>query len=93
MRLHARVTIDRFQPLIQHHFRDAVGIFEYECVRWRRTDRLDDSLADPGDGACGSAVALADGRGHRRRLNVVSGILRDVAAELRPDLDGDRARG
>lgn len=55
-------------------------------------DGLVFALADPTDGACGSAVALAGGRGVARRLNVVSGILRDAAAELRPDLDLDRVR-
>jgi tRNA(adenine34) deaminase len=55
-------------------------------------DGLVFALPDPIDGACGSAIALAGGRGQMRRLNVVSGILRDAAAELRPDLDGDRAR-
>jgi tRNA(adenine34) deaminase len=55
-------------------------------------DGLVFALTDPRDGACGSAVALAGGRGPSRRLNVVSGILRDAAAELRPDLDRDRTR-
>ena len=55
-------------------------------------DGLVFALPDPTEGACGSAVGLAAGRGLPRRLSVVSGILRDVAAELRPDLDGDRRR-
>jgi tRNA(adenine34) deaminase len=55
-------------------------------------DGLVYALADPAQGACGSAVALAEARGLPRRLSVVSGILRDAAAELRPDLDGDRIR-
>lgn len=55
-------------------------------------DGLVFALADPREGACGSAVSLAGGRGVPRSLNVVSGILRDTAAELRPDLDGDRLR-
>ena len=50
------------------------------------------SLADPVEGACHSAVNLAEARGLPRRLNVVSGILRDDAADLRPDLDPERAR-
>lgn len=52
-------------------------------------DGLVFALRDPGEGACGSSLQLAEGTG-RRRLRVVSGILRDAAAELRPDLDGDR---
>lgn len=50
------------------------------------------SLADPGEGACHSVVALAEARGLPRRLTVVSGILRDDAADLRPDLDPERLR-
>jgi tRNA(adenine34) deaminase len=50
------------------------------------------ALHDPTEGACGSAVALAEARGLPRRLSVVSGIMRDDAAALRPDLDGDRQR-
>jgi tRNA(adenine34) deaminase len=44
------------------------------------------SLHDPFEGACGSALQLADAPGRARRLRVVSGILSDEAAELRPDL-------
>ena len=44
------------------------------------------ALPDPGQGACISAVNLAEAPGLPRRLSVVSGILRDDAAELRPDL-------
>ncbi len=44
------------------------------------------ALADPNQGACGSVVQLAaTGRG-ARRLRVVSGILAQEAADLRPDL-------
>ena len=50
------------------------------------------SLADPVEGACHSAVNLAEARGLPRRLNVVSGILRDDAADLRPDLNPERPR-
>jgi tRNA(adenine34) deaminase len=55
-------------------------------------DGLVFALSDPAEGACGSAISLAGARGLPRRLNVVSGILSDVAAELRPDLDADRVR-
>ncbi|NTW37244.1 MAG: hypothetical protein HGB17_14195 [Syntrophobacteraceae bacterium] len=44
------------------------------------------------EGACHSAVNLAEARGLPRRLNVVSGILRDDAADLRPDLSPERER-
>ena len=44
------------------------------------------ALPDPGEGACMSVLNLAEARGLPRRLSVVSGILRDDAAELRPDL-------
>jgi tRNA(adenine34) deaminase len=40
------------------------------------------ALPDPADGACGSALQLADREVGRRRLGVVSGILRDEALEL-----------
>jgi tRNA(adenine34) deaminase len=49
-------------------------------------DGLVFALADPVAGACGSALQLADAPGLSRRLRIVSGILRDDAAELRPDL-------
>jgi tRNA(adenine34) deaminase len=45
-------------------------------------DGLVFALADPVDGACGSALQLADPAGNRRRLRVVSGILHDEAADL-----------
>lgn len=48
------------------------------------------ALPDPEEGACSSAVQLAEARGLPRRLNVVSGILREDAAELRPDLNPER---
>jgi hypothetical protein len=37
-------------------------------------------------------VNVAEAQGLPRRLNVVSGILRDAAAELRPDLSREGAR-
>ena len=54
-------------------------------------DGLVFALRDPSDGACGSRLQLAEAAGAPRRLRVVSGILRDDAADLRPDLDGDRS--
>jgi tRNA(adenine34) deaminase len=53
-------------------------------------DGLVFALRDPGSGACGSSLQLAEAPGRSRRLRVVSGILSDHAAELRPDLDPDR---
>jgi tRNA(adenine34) deaminase len=53
-------------------------------------DGLVFALRDPGSGACGSSLQLAEAPGPGRRLRVVSGILRDDAADLRPDLDPDR---
>jgi tRNA(adenine34) deaminase len=53
-------------------------------------DGLVFALRDPAEGACGSSIQLAEVVGARRRLRVVSGILHDAAAEIRPDLDGDR---
>jgi len=50
------------------------------------------ALSDPDEGACQSVINLAEARGLPRRLNVVSGILHDAAADLRPDLDPDLAR-
>ena len=44
------------------------------------------ALGDPREGACASAVRLADAPGLPHRLRVVSGILQDAAADLRPDL-------
>ena len=44
------------------------------------------ALADPREGACTSVVRLADAPGLPHRLRVVSGILQDAAADLRPDL-------
>ena len=54
-------------------------------------DGLVYALRDPIGGACGSSLQLAETPGRPRRLRVVSGIMRDDAAELRPDLDVDRA--
>ncbi len=44
------------------------------------------ALSDPTEGACLSATKLAESKGLARRLQVVSGILQEDAAELRPDL-------
>jgi tRNA(adenine34) deaminase len=46
------------------------------------------ALADPGQGACGSAIQLSEAAGLARRLRVVSGILRDDAVELREEVVG-----
>ena len=48
------------------------------------------ALPDPTDGACLSATRLAESDSLQRRLQVVSGILQDEAAELRPDLGQGR---
>ncbi len=50
------------------------------------------ALPDPGEGACISVLNLAEAAGLPRRLAVVSGILRDDAAELRPDLSSEGVR-
>jgi tRNA(adenine34) deaminase len=42
------------------------------------------ALADADAGACGSVIQLAGAEGLPRRLRVVSGILQEQAAELRP---------
>ena len=44
------------------------------------------ALPDPHQGACISVLNLAEAKGLPRRLQVVSGILRDDAADLRSDL-------
>jgi tRNA(adenine34) deaminase len=44
------------------------------------------ALADPREGACGSALRVSDAQGLPRRLHVISGILQEDAAALRPDL-------
>ena len=51
------------------------------------------ALSDPKEGACLSAMKMSEGSGVDRRLRVVSGILQDDAAELRPDLaaEGERS--
>lgn len=49
-------------------------------------DGLVFALADPNEGACHSVLNLADAPGLPRRLKVVSGILQEDAADLRPDL-------
>jgi len=50
------------------------------------------ALPDPREGACLSAMRMAEGSGVARRLQVVSGILQDEAAELRPDLAAEGVR-
>jgi tRNA(adenine34) deaminase len=50
------------------------------------------ALSDPDEGACLSATKLAESKALRRRLQVVSGILQDDAAELRPDLVSEATR-
>ena len=45
------------------------------------------ALPDPNEGACLSVMNLAEAKGLGRRLQVVSGILQEDAAELRPDLE------
>lgn len=50
------------------------------------------ALPDPTDGACLSATRLAESGSLQRRLKVVSGILQDEAADLRPDLVAKGAR-
>jgi tRNA(adenine34) deaminase len=47
------------------------------------------ALHDPMDGACGTILRAAQADGPR--LRVVSGILQDQAADVRPDLRLDRA--
>ncbi len=44
------------------------------------------ALPDPAEGACLSAMKMSEGTGMGRRLQVVSGILQEDAADLRPDL-------
>jgi tRNA(adenine34) deaminase len=44
------------------------------------------ALPDPGRGACLSAMKMAESGALGRRLQVVSGILQDEAADIRPDL-------
>lgn len=44
------------------------------------------ALSDPSEGACHTALNLAECKGLPGRLQVVSGILQEDAAELRPDL-------
>jgi tRNA(adenine34) deaminase len=50
------------------------------------------ALADPLEGACLSVTNLPESMGLTRRLQVVSGILQEVAAEMRPDLVAEGAR-
>jgi len=50
------------------------------------------ALSDPDEGACLSVVHLAESKGLQRRLQVVSGILQEDAADLRPDLQARTAR-
>lgn len=44
------------------------------------------ALSDPAEGACLSTMRMAEAGGMGRRLQVVSGMLQEAAAELRPDL-------
>ena len=44
------------------------------------------ALSDPVGGACISAMKMAETCGVGRRLQIVSGILQEDAADLRPDL-------
>ena len=50
------------------------------------------ALSDPEEGACLSALKMAEGKDLARRLLVVSGILQDDAADLRPDLVAEGVR-
>jgi tRNA(adenine34) deaminase len=50
------------------------------------------ALPDPNGGACLSAMRLGATSGVGRRLQIVSGILQDDAADLRPDLLPEVAR-
>lgn len=50
------------------------------------------ALADAAEGACASALNVAEAPGLPRRLHVVSGILRDDAVELRGDLSVEGSR-
>jgi tRNA(Arg) A34 adenosine deaminase TadA len=49
------------------------------------------ALPDPNEGACLSVLHLAESKGLRGRLQVVSGILQEDAADLRPDLMAEPA--
>ncbi len=49
-------------------------------------DGLVYALPDPVDGACGSVLRATQSTGRRGHLRIVSGILQERAAELRPDL-------
>jgi tRNA(adenine34) deaminase len=50
------------------------------------------ALSDADEGACLSAMKVAQGDVLKRRLQVVSGILQEDAAELRPDLAPEATR-
>jgi tRNA(adenine34) deaminase len=50
------------------------------------------ALSDPLEGACLSVTNLPESMGLTRRLQVVSGILQEDAAEMRPDLLAEGAR-
>ena len=50
------------------------------------------ALSDPRQGACISVLRLPEAPGLPRRLQVVSGILRDDARALRPDLQPEGVR-
>jgi tRNA(adenine34) deaminase len=51
-----------------------------------QVDTIVFALADAREGACTSVVRLADAPGLPQRLRIVSGILQEAAADLRPDL-------
>jgi len=50
------------------------------------------ALPDPHEGACLSAMKVAELAGPNRRLHVVSGILQEDAAALRPELAPEGSR-
>jgi tRNA(adenine34) deaminase len=50
------------------------------------------ALSDPAEGACLSAMKIAQGGCRGRRLQVVSGMLQEDAADLRPDLAPEALR-
>ncbi len=50
------------------------------------------ALSDAREGACLSAMKMAEASGTGRRLQVVSGILQEDAADLRPDLVAEANR-
>jgi tRNA(adenine34) deaminase len=61
------------------------------ALRLADADAVVYALADPREGACGSLAGGADEDRTGRRIRIVSGILADEAAELRPDVARSRA--